>query len=178
MRNISPNEVPEFSDLVHFTEWYLNAGMPILLPDNSEVFLSDDATATCMFRHGRYQFEMYFIHPNPLIPRHEHPGVENIEIPSSNWSDLSHDVLKARIQLNGQPHGKSIITRAGTSGFALFSAQKWDEGIEISTIGARWKGPTAGPKHDALIRRFNPNSYAYPGYADVTREQPVASAVM
>jgi len=178
MRNISPNELPEFSDLIHFTEWYLSAGMPILLPDNSEVFLSDDATATCMFRHGRYQFEMYFIHPDPLIPKHEHPGVENIEIPSGSWHNFSRSALESRLQGDNQSHGKGIVERAGTAGFALFSAQKWQEGIEISTIGARWKGHTAGPKHDALIRRFNPNTFAYPGYADVTRGRQLAPAVM
>jgi hypothetical protein len=178
MRNISPEEVPEFSDLVHFTEWYLGAGMPILLPETTEVFLSDDATATCLFRHGRYQFEMYFIHPNPLIPVHSHPGVENIEIPSASWHNFSRRALEARLQGDNQSHGKGIVERAGTAGFALFSAQKWREDLEISTIGARWKGSTAGPKHDALIRRFNPTAYIYPGYADVTREQPLASSVM
>jgi hypothetical protein len=178
MFNISPDDVPEFLDLVHFTEWYLTAGMPILLPKNKEVFLSDDATATCLFRHGRYQFEMYFIHPNPLIPMHLHPGVENIEISSCDWGTLSRDALQSRLQREDQPHGKTIQERAKSAGFALFSAQKWDEGIQISTIGARWKGPTAGPMHDALIRRFNPDCLSYAGYADVTLKQPVADAVM
>jgi hypothetical protein len=178
MRNILPSDVPKFSSLVHFTEWYLAEGMPILLPENTEVFLSDDATATCLFRHGRYQFEMYFIHPNPLIPVHSHPGVENIEVPSFSWNTLSHAALQSRLQRDGQVHGKGIRERASTAGFALFSAQKWDEGLEMSTIGARWKGHTAGPKHDALIRRFNPDCLASAGYADVTLKKPLAAAVM
>jgi hypothetical protein len=178
MRNILPEDVPEFSDLVHFTEWYLAAGMPILLPETTEVFLSDDATATCLFRYGRYQFEMYFIHPDPIIPVHAHPGVENIEIPISGWGLLTHSVLQSRVQREGQTHGKGIRERADTAGFALFSAQKWDDGVEMSTIGARWKGFTAGPKHDALIRRFNPDCFAYAGYADVTLKKPLADAVM
>jgi hypothetical protein len=178
MRNISSEDVPNFRNLVHFTEWYLSAGMPILLPETTEVFLSDDATATCLFRHDRYQFEMYFIHPNPVIPIHAHPGVENIEIPSGSWKNLSPQELSFRVQREGQTHGKGIRERAITAGFALFSAQKWQDGIEISTIGARWRGHTAGPKHDALIKRFNPDCYSYEGYADVTRKQPLASEVM
>jgi hypothetical protein len=177
MFKISLNEVPEFRGLVHFTDWYLKSGMPILLPPEPEVFLSDDATATCLFRKGRYQFEMYFIHPNPLIPEHEHPGVNNIEVPSSNWKRFFPPELEPLIQRRGDVHGPIIRERAAHAGFALFSAQKWDEGIEMSTIGARWKGETAGPKHDALIRRFNPDCYARAGYADVTRKQPVAATV-
>jgi hypothetical protein len=178
MRKIAEEDVPDFCDLVHFTEWYLAAGMPVLLPQKPEVFLSDDATATCLFRKGQYQFEMYFIHPNPVIPLHEHPGVENIEIPSSGWDRLDSYNLRSRVQQRGQPHGKGIHERAKNAGFALFSAQKWDEGIEMSTIGARWKGFTAGPKHDALIQRFNPDCFAYTGYADVTLKKPLATAVV
>lgn len=178
MNNISSEDVPEFDDLIHFTQWYLTSGMPILIPKNAEVFLSDDATATCLFRSGRYQFEMYFIHPNPLIPLHEHPGVENIEIPSDSWKNISESTLSSRLQGEGQSHGRGILERGASNGFALFSAQKWDEGIEMSTIGARWKGFTAGPKHDALIRRFNPYCFAHAGYADVTRERELATAVL
>lgn len=178
MRNISPEDVPEFRDLLHFTEWYLDSGMPVLLPPRPEVFLSDDATATCLFRSGRYQFEMYFIHPDPFIPLHEHPGVENIEIPSEGWASITRDMLILRTQTEGKIHGKSIRERSIGRGFALFSAQRWSEGIEMSTIGARWRGVMAGPKHEDLIRRFNPNCYIQNGYADVTRQVDVAAPVL
>ena len=178
MRNIQLNEIPEFTDLVHFTDWYLSNGLPTLIPHNAEVFLSDDATATCLFRHGRYQFEMYLIHPNPTIPQHAHPGVENIEVPSSAWTSLTLPRLQLQIQKSGQTHGRDIRERITCGGFALFSAQKWDEGLEISTIGARWKGFTAGPKHDALIRRFNPECLSYPGYADVTKKREKLAAIL
>lgn len=178
MRSITPEEVPVFKNLVHFTEWYLNSGMPTLIPYNAEVFLTDDATATCLFRHGRYQFEMYFIHPNPTIPQHSHPGVENIEIPSSSWARLTPEILQRRIQKENQTHGRDIRERAACAGFALFSAQRWDDGLEISTIGARWKGFTAGPKHDALIRRFNPDCYSSIGYADVTRKREIVATIL
>lgn len=173
MKFINPLDIPEFSNLADFAEWYMRSGVPILIPDNREVFLSDDATATCFFRHGRYQFEMYFVHPEAKIPMHEHPGVENIEIPSGSWDFTDKNLrgrLEARIQKHGMAHGPSSFSNSSPSGFALFSAQKWDEGLEISTIGARWKGPTVGPKHEALIRRFNPNCLIRDGYADVTRQ--------
>lgn len=170
MNVIQPFQVPAFSDVTEFAEWYLRSGMPILLPENREVFVSDDATASCLFRHGRFQFEMYLIHPNPVIPQHEHPGVANIEISASKWPSITLQMLADSVQHKGQSHGTDIRLRAEHNGFMLFSAQMWDEGLEISTIGARWKGHTAGPKHEALIRRFNPGCLVYPGYADVTRK--------
>jgi hypothetical protein len=159
--------VPDFADLQGFVEWYVGAGMPLLPPENPEVFLSDDATATCLFRKGQYQVEMYLIHPNPLIPVHQHPGVENLEIGQSGWKTSVDFNL---IQRAGQAHGMGFRVRAKHNGFALYSAQKWDAGITMSTIGARWKGYTAGVKHEALIRRFNPDCYIQNGYADVTRK--------
>lgn len=177
MKNILIRDVPNFSNVVEFAEWYLSSGMPVLLPEKHEVFVSDDATASCLFRHGQFQFEMYMIHPKPVIPQHEHPGVANIEIPSDLWGAVSKKMLQESVQFLGQSHGRSIRERAEHSGFLLFSAQMWDEGLEVSTIGARWKGHTAGPKHEALIKRFNPNCLVYPGYADVTKRAEVAEVL-
>lgn len=177
MNTIRACDVPTFSDVVAFAEWYLRSGLPVLLPEKHEVFVSDDATASCLFRHGRFQFEMYLIHPKPVIPQHEHPGVANIEIPSELWGDVDLSLLRGWVQHAGQPHGGSIRERAEHNGFLLFSAQMWDEGLEVSTIGARWKGHTAGPKHEALIKRFNPNCLIYPGYADITRQAEVADVL-
>lgn len=169
MATIDKSQVPNFANVVEFARWYANAGMPTLFPDKHEIFVSDDATASCLFRHGRFQFEMYFIHPNPVIPLHEHPGVENIEIPQGHFDAFTSDRLHESLQTAGKLHGVGFRERASHNGFVLMSAQMWDDNLEISTIGARWKGNTAGPKHEALIRRFNPDCLVYPGYADVTK---------
>jgi hypothetical protein len=163
--------MPDFESVTEFAEWYIASGMPIQLPPSPEVFVTDDATASCLFRCGRFQFEMYLIHPAPVIPVHEHPGVENVELPAKSLASVSAIVLSLVVQRSGQSHGLGIRSRAEHAGFVLYSAQKWDEGLEMSTIGARWKGHTAGPKHEALIRRFNPDCLIHPGYADVTRKR-------
>jgi hypothetical protein len=170
-------DVPHFDGVEAFARWYLASGMPSMPPENPEVFVTDDATASCLFRHGRYQFEIYLIHPQPVIPQHEHPGVENIEFPVSALARMGLDSMGGLIQRDGMAHGKSIKERAEHNGFVLYSAQKWADGIPMSTIGARWKGHTAGPKHEALIRRFNPDGLVYPGYADVTRERAVSEVL-
>lgn len=179
MKSISPADVPSFATVAEFADWYVSAGSPTLFPEKSkhEVFVTDDATASCLFRHGRFQVEMYLIHPNPVIPVHEHPGVQNIEIGQQEWDSLCRADLERHVQGPGQSHGIGFRTRASHKGFVLFSAQMWDEGLEVTTIGARWKGHTAGPKHEALIRRFNPGCLVYPGYADVTLRQPVVAVL-
>lgn len=176
MNLIDAKKVPDFKNVSAFAEWYLENNLPILIPFPQEIFVTDDATAVCLFRHKQYQFEMYLIHPKPVIPEHEHPGVENIEI---NVETIAKNGYKNFLepQQVGVPHGPGIKSRAEHGGFMLFSAQKWDDGLQVSTIGSRWKGHTAGPKHEALIKRFNPNCFMYPGYADVTRQNVVAAVL-
>lgn len=170
--------IPEFNKIEEFAVWYINSGIPLKTPENVEVFVSDDATATCLFRHGRYQFEIYLIHANPVIPQHEHPGVENIEFAIGSLGSTFELHNAARlVQRNNMSHGFDIRQRAEHKGFVLYSAQKWAEGLEMSTIGARWKGHTAGPKHEALIKRFNPDCLVYPGYADVTLKNTASSVL-
>jgi hypothetical protein len=117
---------------------------------------------------------MYLIHPNPVIPLHEHPGVENIEITAPLIKNKNLNFLMF-LQKEGVAHGPGIKKRAEENGFLLFSAQRWEEGLEISTIGARWKGYTAGPKHESIIKRFSPDCLIYPGYADVTKKNNFAA---
>lgn len=169
--------LPNFDKLADFVEWYFKNGKPMLVPDDFEVFLTDDATSSCLFRSGRYQVELYLIHPNPLVPPHEHPGVENIEISSNCWATLTPLEIPAFLQVEGQVHGDSFKERGAKTGFMIMSFQRWDDNLKMSTIGSRWKGHTAGEKHEALIRRFNPNALIYPGYADVTKTNKVADVL-
>lgn len=111
------------------------------------------------------------IHPNPLIPIHEHPDVENVEIPSSLWASFTKEDIANHLQKNGQSHGNSFKERAKSTGFLLLSFQKWKDGLEVTTIGSKWKGHTAGPKHEDLICRFNPNALILSGYADTSSRQ-------
>ena len=48
--------------------------------------------------------------------------------------------------------------------------EKWDDGIQMNSAAVRWKGPTDGPIHDAMIKSYYPSAVVAPGYADVTLE--------
>jgi len=149
-----------------FADWYIVNGFPFRPPDGVETFLSDDATAFCMYREGQFQVELYLIHPQPNVQIHEHPGVELIETPWTNGGFRPCAVLK-----NGQEHGTGIREMANTVGYPLIAIQQWHPKLTPTTAAAQWKGNTAGPMHEGLIRRFHPDAYIVPGYADVTRRK-------
>lgn len=160
-------EIPGNWETVNeFAEWWMEAGMPIVFPTNPEVFLSDDATAVSIFRHGQFQVELYLIHPNPKVPVHEHPDVEVIKMSLT----AEKGPIMSNVLLNGESHGAGQRMAAEKIGFPLVAFQKWLT-REPTTIASMWKGPTVGPLQEALVKRFNPNAYVVEGYADITRKQ-------
>ncbi len=148
-----------------FAKWYIDNNLPFQPPPGVEVFISDDATAFCMYRNGQFQVELYLVHPQPSVPTHEHPGVEVIEVAVTNTIVNMIPVLK-----NGQSHGSGIREKANKVGYPLVSIQQWHPKLAPTTVAAQWKGKTVGPKQEALIRRFYPDAYIKDGYADVTRK--------
>ena len=133
-------------------------------PPDAEIFLSDDATAVSIFRQGRFQVELYLIHPVPTVPNHEHPGVDVIKI---QMGEGSMGIELSPTLTDGESHGAGFTLDAQT-GFPLIAVQHWKTRDPV-TIAAMWKGPTVGPLHEALITRFNPDAYVTAGYADITR---------
>jgi len=160
-------EIPEnWENVQAFANWWMEAKMPIIFPQNPEVFKSDDATAISIFRHGRFQVELYLIYPNPKVPEHEHPDVEVIKMSlTAEKGPIMSNVLQ-----NGQWHGAGQRMAAEKIGFPLIAFQHWLT-REPTTIAAMWKGPTVGPLQEALVKRFNPDAYVVDGYADITRKQ-------
>jgi hypothetical protein len=54
---------------------------------------------------------------------------------------------------------------AEVRGFPLLAIQHWLT-MDPTTIASMWKGKTAGPMQEKLIKRFNPDAYVVDGYAD------------
>jgi hypothetical protein len=152
-----------WSTTQEFADWYLQNGLPFKPPIGVEVFMSDDATAFCMYREGNFQVELYLIHPQPFVPEHEHPMVEVIEVAVTDTTVNLVPVLKS-----GQSHGTGIREMASDVGYPLISIQRWHPSLQPTTVAAQWKGKTAGIKHEGIIKRFHPNAYIANGYADVT----------
>ena len=149
--------IPEsWGTVKDFAKWWFFNNMPFAPPIGYEVYLSDDATSFCMFRHDRFQVELYLIYPNPNLPLHEHPGVEVIKYqvphfpqsPEQQWETTN--ILK-----DGEVHGEGRNFKE-TKGYVdkgvpLLAFQRWDEGLEMTTVASRWKGKTVGPKQEDLM---------------------------
>lgn len=148
---------------MEFTKWWYESGTPIHPPANAEVFLTDDATAFCLYRCGNFQVELYLIHPSPKLDAHEHPGVEVIQVQTNSDYGLASPILR-----KGKSHGATTSKQALGTGAALLTFEHWLD-ADPSTAAAAWKGQTVGPKHDALIRRFYPDAFVENGYADITK---------
>jgi len=160
-------EVPEtWDNVTEFGVWWVKAGMPIRFPVGAEVFRTDDATAVALFRQGRFQIEMYLIHPHPQLQDHEHPGVEAIKVRMGNNNET---VGFTDALTEGKSHGAGVRLEAVTTGFPLIAIQHWKTRNPI-TIAAMWKGKTVGPMQENLLRRFHPDAYVIDGYADITRK--------
>ena len=149
-----------------FAQWWIAAGSPMRFPPEAEIFVSDDATAVSIFRHGQFQVELYLIHPTPTVPNHEHPGVDVIKI---QMGEGTQGIEMSPTLTDGESHGAGF-TIDTQIGFPLIAVQHWKTREPI-TIAAMWKGPTVGPLHEALITRFNPDAYVTQGFADITRHK-------
>ncbi len=155
-----------WANVEEFADWWFRNGMPIKFQEGAEVFLSDDATSIALFRKGRFQVELYLIHPHPTVPNHEHPDVEVIKarLDGKRYPYLSNTLH------NGEAHGAGLKLEAEDKGYPLIAIQHWLT-RDPTTIASMWKGNTVGPKQESLIRRFNPNAYISNGYADITRQE-------
>jgi hypothetical protein len=152
-----------WANVEEFGDWWIKNGMPMMFPEGAEVFLSDDATAVCLFRRGRFQVELYLIHPNPIVPVHEHPGVEVIKI---RLGAKTHPFLSETLR-DGKSHGSGIRNEAEEKGYPLIAIQHWLT-KDPTTVASMWKGNTVGPKQESLIKRFNPAAIIKDGWADTS----------
>lgn len=169
-----PNDWETIED---FADWYLTAKMPMMIPWNAAVVCSDDATAMCLFRKGQYQVELYLVHPQQFVPHHEHPKVEVITmfLSGGETSPTNENcafgvgadwgMMAPKLE-TGEAHG-GITSTIDKSGFALLAFQKWPIGITPSSAAVQWRGETAGPKQEKLIRDAYPSAYIEPGWANM-----------
>ena len=167
-----------WNTLEDFVNWYMNARMPLMVPWNKGVVRTDDSTSICIFKKGQFQLEMYLIYPNMDVPRHAHPGVEIITMTMGGGSIWPEGVLgtsevgwgKVEPLLRpGQFHGGNWTKHS--SGWCLLSFEKWPEGMEPASAAIQWKGSTAGPIQEKLIRDNVPDAFIIPGYADISRKK-------
>ena len=62
-----------WENLEQFALWYKRNSMPIRIPADSRVYVTEQTYSTVLFRQGRFQAEMYFAHPDTISTKHSHP---------------------------------------------------------------------------------------------------------
>lgn len=170
-------DVPESWDSVRaFMYWWFRMKCPTVFPVGAHHYRVDDATSITLFRHGQFQVELYMLEPDPVIEQHGHPGVEVITVRVVGVSEdyvVDHPAQwlpASGTLLADEEHGVNPeIPRMERSPGLMLAFQHWTCGVKPTTVAARWKGKTAGPLHEALIRAHNPGAYVVSGYADITR---------
>ena len=184
---MSPEDIPDTWASVHeFCTWWYKNGTPMMVPDDAEVYCSDDATSIVLFRKGQFQVELYLVFPLPNLPMHEHPRVEVIKSRPPLYdqnNEVSQLTPVSETLLRGQRHGAGKNfdeSDEGSTGlgFPLLAFQKWDDDLKPTTVASRWRGQAVGPKQAELVRRYKPDAYWDGFIVDVTREQedvPVSS---
>jgi len=146
--------IPEtWETLDEFIEWYMDSRMPWMIPEDSEVYVTDNASSIILFRHDRYQVELYINYPKSHVPLHGHPGLDvaTMQIGRMNpiqWGNAGK-VLKS-----GKKHTANLASEKGT---VFLTFEKWLPGIPMTGASVNWVGPTVGSIHEKLIKRHFPN---------------------
>jgi len=156
MKLIQPENIPHFKDILDFNLWYIGNGGFTWFPMPFETYDIDHVTATPIFRHGRFQVELYVIDKGQYVPRHAHPGVNSLE---HGGGFIPLDLItKDSILWQGMYHGHpSRPIAENCKGSILFSTQHWLGDIPVTTISARWKGEAFSAKHMELVKKLTPN---------------------
>lgn len=159
-------DIPEtWETLEQFADWYMANKMPMRIPVDSFVFANDNASAITIFRHKNFQVELYLGFPNTTNDTHFHPGMEVITVQVGRmnigtvWGGYTEPLL------DGESHSLDFSSNLGC---AFLTFEKWKPGKRLTSAMVNWKGKTAGPKHDALIKLWYPDAILEDGYADVT----------
>jgi hypothetical protein len=157
-------EVPlTWHTLEEFVDWYLDNELPYRIPEQAEVFRSDDAMALCIFRQGQFQVEQYFMSEAHKVKAHAHPGVEVLQLAMVS-PGMPFGAQMNHIQSGEYHGGRGRSTDPSIPG-SMLAFERWHDDLEPTTVAARWHGPLMGPLHHALVRRFYPNARIVDGHS-------------
>jgi hypothetical protein len=176
----------DWDSIEEFVDWYIDARMPLMVPWSAPVIRTDDATAICVFRKGNYQVELYLEYPKEYVQRHGHPRMKSVIIdfggglinPSSEhptgvsttWGQIFKTIQ------DSDEHGGDITPSFG-NGSCFLACQRWENVDEMTSAAIQWKGITAGPLQEELIRKSfakrNLSVQVDSGYADVSEPKTI-----
>lgn len=146
-----------WGNVVEFSEWFLENKMPIRILGQQEIFVTDISTSWIMFRHGRFQAEMYLLPRNlPDTPRHSHPDMDVATVSISYVGNGDQNISWGlpRVLPAGDWHDSMTNGR----GAAFITCEHWKDDIEMTSAAINWRGKLCGPVHSNLIKEYYPNA--------------------
>lgn len=147
-------EIPEtWATLSDFIEWFMDSRMPWMIPEDSEVYVTDNASSIILFRHDRYQVELYINYPKTHVPLHGHPGLDVITMQVGRMNPILWGKA-GKVLRSGKEHTANLASEKGT---VFLTFEKWLPGIPMTGASVQWSGPTVGPIHDELIKKHYPD---------------------
>lgn len=140
----------EGETLDDFVKWYFDMGMPLRIPKDNFINRLNLATSMIIYREGRFQVQWYLMEPEFEIPEHSHPYVETWVC---NWNPKSDHQISAGFEKNTYSYDDMKHGGSGWSfGFEpLFAIQKWDEGVEMTSVVHQWCGVVSCDEHRKLL---------------------------
>lgn len=156
MTLIDEKDIPDFKDIVDFNKWYVKNGGYVTFFEPFETYDLDHVTATPIFRHDRFQVELYVIDKGQYVPAHSHPGVNSLE--HGTGLIKPEFITNDCILWDGMSHGhrnRPVVEKL--RGSILFTTQHWLGTMPVTTISARWKGKAFSAKHMELVKKLTPD---------------------
>ena len=151
------------------------ANLPTIgaIPLHDAVHNIEGVWSVTWYRAGSFQIQMFIVPPNYVIPEHNHPNVDSIEVYLGGQIMFSHggkfvvtEAMFTEPAERGlaQARGGRIRVRQndihggvfGPSGGVFMSVQHWLNGVEPHCVAADYTGPTMGPDHFAKVKFGEP----------------------
>lgn len=133
----------EGTTLEEFTKWYLGdeTRLRFKTPKDSFYSTTDAFDSFIIYREGRFQVQFYIMHKEEGVPDHSHPGVEAT---ICVWSFIHNKFITGGTTYDTQVHAGDLNFEHLTPALAI---QRWDEGVDMSSVILQWCGPVTDEKH-------------------------------
>jgi len=148
-------------ELTKFKDWWVNNR--IFRPPIDFYSCVGDNVGIVLYRHLRFQIQLFIAHPNSSISSHIHPNVDSYEIflAGDLYFEKNGQVLVNERDLVETPQGAYAAlglevrvlptdwhgTTVGPRGGSFLSVQEWLNGVKPSSVHLDWGGEPLSQAH-------------------------------
>jgi hypothetical protein len=183
-KEVDTSKIPDFNSFTDFIDWYTFSDS-FYLKWPKDKFLNLDfngVSETIIFRHGRFQVELYVVTRGFRVPKHSHPGVDTFELvfqpitPGKFWDrPKTKEDIPGLIKPANTPHGgpdDNLGSLSNHGGYFFVILEHWvDDSIPMNFITMQYEGWSMNEKHEEFISMLKPDAKIIEKpFADTTRK--------